>query len=408
MTRPCSALRLLGPWCLLCALLLSGVSSAAAQVVVLRVDPAAEPLCQAIEAALGNQALAPDPGYFAEAQRQNVDPSSDGALTLLVPLLGVRLAVIPQSATAAAALVEFRDGQTGANLGTASIPLEYNGAVGWQGQRLLQLEVQRRLGGQPGAPAPPAADPSQSQPEAEGGDGIGEGADTEGGASGEDELYLRVFGGAGMAMRNISWPSAGETLKVETGPFMAVELGASFGLKLSPSFELGPELVYQTSLDHQITETHIDGASDTLGVRSHRFEALLAFGFLFGDGFRIAPEVGFALRNLRPAVHHLLTPSYTLSGPLFRLSARIPLGDVVAFQLAPEVQYVLVGDAFQELGMQSTGLAFGGQASFEVALSHEYVIELVYREAHALVPSTMGDDATDIERFATARFRWQP
>ena len=404
MTRISSSTRRLGFACALCAALLALSSSAAAQVAVLRIDPAAEALCRTLESALGSIPHVADPGYLAEAQNQGLDPASDRSLTLLVPLLGIRLALVPQSADARSTLIEFRDGRSGANLGTATIPLE-NLAVGWQGQRLLQMEVQRRLQGAP----PPGSAPAFQGPPIEGGPAAADDQAEGETAADEDELYLRVFAGAGMGMRQIAWPAAGQTLSVETGPFLAVELGASFGVRLSPSVELGPELVYQTSLDHEINEAHIDGATEKLGIRAHRFEALLALSFGSGDdGWRIAPELGYAMRNLRPEVHHLQTPGYTLAGPMLRVRVRIPFGDSVALVLAPEVQYVIVGDAFEDLGAESTGLAFGGQASFEIALSHEYAIELMFREAHALIASALGDDASDIERFATARFRWQP
>jgi hypothetical protein len=82
-----------------CALVVAcSVSRVAAQVVVVRVEPNAEPICREIESALAAWSPAKDPGYFAEAQRQGLDPTSEDALLRLIPALRAQLAVIPTSA----------------------------------------------------------------------------------------------------------------------------------------------------------------------------------------------------------------------------------------------------------------------------------------------------------------------
>jgi len=375
-------------------------AAAAAQVVVLRVDPAAEPLCAAFEAALSDFGVVPDPGHFAEAQRRGLDPSGDEALGTLTPLLRVQLAVVPQSATRRAAVVEFRDGRSGASLGTASIGLS-NRDLSAAGRKRLRSAVARRLGlEQPGGgPPPPAAEP-EAEPGAPPAD-----AGAEPAASEARALQMRVFAGAGMGTRALEWPMAGERIAVDTGAFAAVDLGASLAFAVSDSVSLGPEFNYQTSLDHEITELHIAGAPESMGVRSHRFEALIVPAFHFGQdsGWQIAPALGYGVRNLRPDVHHLLTPSSSIGGPLLRLVLRIPFGKRLGLRLGPEAQWVLVGDELQELGIESSGLGFGADVRFEIAITDTLGVELTYREAHAMLPSSQGDDATDVERYATAR-----
>ena len=220
---------------------------------------------------------------------------------------------------------------------------------------------------------------------------------------------MRIYGGAGLGMRDVTWPAAGERRSVETGAFPALELGASFLLAFGESVWFGPVLAYQTSLAHEVEETHLAGESDTLRIRSHRFDAVLAASFqLGGGGFRLTPSLGIGVQNLRPEVHHLLTPSYTLAGPLVRIALRIPFGDSVALRLAPEAQYLFTDDSLRELGVEASGVSVGGEIAFEIALAQSFSLELTARDAYAWLPSNLGTDATDTGLFATTRLVWQP
>jgi hypothetical protein len=116
----------------------------------------------------------------------------------------------------------------------------------------------------------------------------------------------------------------------------------------------------------------------------------------------IAPALGFGVRNLRPEVHHLSTPAYSLAGPLFQLGLWFPLGERLALRLAPEAQWLLVGEGLRERGVEGSGVGLGGEAALSVALSDGLELELSFREAHALL-SGGGTSASDGERFATLR-----
>lgn len=386
----------------LCAQATLACARASAQVVVLRIDPAAEPMSEQLEAALSQFGLVPDPGYFAEAQREGLDPSSDQALVTLTPPAGAQLALVPRGNDDQSVQVEFRDGRSGAGLGTAEIPL-LNGQLGPEGQQALANEVTARLGGTPGAPPIIGATGESGAPPAEQDDSASN-------EPSETALEIRALAGVGFGTRSLEWPSAGETLSVSTGAFLAVELGVGFAIAFSRKVTLGPDFAYQTSLDHEIDETHIAGAMDTLRIRAHRFAGLLALTFKLGSsgGFRIMPAIGYGTRNLRPEVHHLLTPSYSLGGPMARLGFRIPFGGAVALRLAPEAQLISVGDALEERGVASSGIAFGGEAELELTLSEKLALELSFREAHAIMSSSQGDSASDVERFSTARLVWTP
>jgi hypothetical protein len=393
--------------CALCACAIWAAigSAASAQVAVPRIEPTAEPLCADLELALAEFGIAPDRGYFDEARRRGLDPGSDQALTLLTPPLQAQLAVVPVASDGASVTVDFRDGASGAGLGTAAIPLE-RGALGDRGSRALIAQVRELLAAGAGSSQPP--DTGFVEPAAEEEDGEGE----NGAEGAEDELGLlaRAYAGIGLGTRNLDWPSSGETRAVQTGAFVAVEVGAAFAFALSEALALGPQLAYQTSLAHEIEETHIAGEAQRMDLRAHRFEALLALTIGFGESrrFRIAPALGYGVRALHPEVHHLLTPSYSLTGPVARVTVRIPFGDSLALRLAPEVQIVAVGDALEELGVEGSGIAFGGDAALELALFAHFATELAFRQAHAVMHSSLGGDSTDIERFATLRVVWQP
>lgn len=226
----------------------------------------------------------------------------------------------------------------------------------------------------------------------------------------EPALGLRVFAGAGVGGRSFEWPDGGERLAVQTGAFASVDLGLSFWIAASERLWIGPALTYQSSLGAQVEETHIAGASEELTIRAHRFEGMLALTARLGQegGFWIVPAVGYGLRNLKPEVHHLLTPTTTLAGPLLRLAVRVPIGDTFALRIAPELQWILVVEQLEELGLHDSGVAFGAELGFELALGRGLSIEVVARGSQARVASELGATAVDGEQFVSARLVWQP
>jgi hypothetical protein len=314
-----------------------------------------------------------------------------------------------------AAQVDFRDGQSGASLGTVSVPLD-NGMIAWQGKSVLRREVSARLGtsapqqnapGGPGGATTAPVSPESRNPEAYGGEGPNAvETETDDGA----ERRARVWGGFGIGMRMLNWPENGEELEADTGVFPAYELGTTVDIAPSDSLAIGVQLAYQSSVGSEISETHMDAPPETIGVRAHHFEGLLALTIGHADGFYVAPALGYGTRNLRPEVHHLLTPSYSLAGPLAHLGIRIPFGDSVALRLVPEAQLVLVvGEQLAERGVKSSGISIGGDIALEISLSEAFALELGFREAHALLSSTQdGGSTSDVERFITMRLVGRP
>jgi hypothetical protein len=391
------ALSCLG-WCGVVFAVLAPSAIASAQVVVVRVDPAADEVSEALESGLERWGLMPDPGYFSEARRLGLNPTSDGALERLVPPLRTLLAIVPRAGTSESVIVEFRDGGTGASLGDATIPLE-DGELGDDGRRALDREVGGRLG------APPMAAGSDMPGDAAD-DGSGTLASPE---RSDDEVrpLLRVYGGAGIGTRSFDWPSAGERLAVETGPFAALELGIRFFIGMSDTVALGPAFAYQTSIAHEVEETHIAGQPDTLRIRAHRLDATFAVQVGSRSGFQVTPAIGVAMHSLRPEVHHLLTPNYSLVGPVFRIAFRIPIGPI-ALRIAPEVQWLVTDDPLEEIGVKGGGPAAGAELALVFPLIRAFALELTARDVRAWLPSREGAKATDTGLFATTRLVWQP
>ncbi|HKU43703.1 MAG TPA: hypothetical protein VJR89_36340 [Polyangiales bacterium] len=223
----------------------------------------------------------------------------------------------------------------------------------------------------------------------------------------DPELRVRVVVGAGVGRLNFDWPAEGQMRSVQTGAFAAIDLGIGFGVAFTRVFSLGPQLEYQSSLGSQLEETHIAGASDTLRVRAGRFAGLLATEFRVGV-VRIGPALGYGWRSLRPEVHHLLTPSYSLHGPLGRLALRFALGDQLAIRIAPELQYLMIGEALEELGLHGSGLSFGGELAFELRIAQTIALEVAARDAHASLPATVLESSSEVGQSATLRVVWEP
>lgn len=358
---------------------------ASAQVVVVRLDPAAEPACEKLEAGLEHWQLQPDPGYFQEARRRGLDPSSDEALAMLIPALGARLAIVPRGDDPSGVNIEFRDGSSGASLGDAVIPL-HDGALESDGEEALNGELQRRIGGPRSA-----ADASESTR----------------GARAEVAPHVRVYGGIGVGTRSFEWTRSGERQSVETGAFAAYELGIAFMIGLSDSLALGPVFAYQSSVGSKIDEHHVGGETDTMSVRAHRLDGTFAVQIGSRSSFQVTPAVGVAVHNLRPAVHHLLTPSYSIAGPLVRVAIRIPIGPV-ALRIAPEAAWLFTDDPLAEIGVDGKGPAVGGEVAFEIDLGHALALELTARDVRAWLPSREGAKATDTGFVGTTRLVWQP
>jgi hypothetical protein len=377
--------------------------------MVIAIDPTAAPFCAQVEAALGDFDVRPDPGYLDRAAQAGLDPIADTTLAQLVPSLGADLVLVPEAANDLVLELEYRDGHNGQSLGMVEVPLS-NGALGWAGRRMLPGETRQRLGavsqGSAGAIDPEAGLGGEAtDPEAGLGGEAGWGAD-DAELDGPTVAELHMSIGTGVGTRSLELTRDSAPQSFDTGPFAALDLVTSLLFRMSRGVALGPSFVYQTSMMHEVTERHLSGAPRTMDIRSHRFEAAALAAFSLGDDADapvLSGTLGYGVRNLSPEVHHLLTPRYTLSGPFARIGFSFTLAEGFSLRLAPEAQWLpQVGEELRDLGIDGSGLAFGGQAGAAVELSEELSVELSYRESHALLSATEGDPS-DVERYITIR-----
>lgn len=374
--------------------LLAHAADARAQVAVLRIDPQAEPFAREVESALKGVGVVPDPGYLREARAQSIDPTSDAALEMITPLLQLKLAVVPLFADEGSVQLEYRDGATGRKLGEASVP-RAGGELTPSGREQVRHEVVAHLAAVIEGTPPPDDEAPEDQAPAQ---GESEAPDP------ASSLSARIHAGLGLGTRDVEWRSDGETQRVELGGFPAFDLGLTIGMRLSESVAFVPSVQYQSSLAFvEVEEPRVGAPPDHVGVRSHRFAAAFGLSFaLDGEGSAaITPALGFGVRNLRPEVHHLSTPAYSLAGPLLRIGLYLPLGPV-ALQLAPEAQFLLVGEGLRERAVDGSGFGLGGEASLAVDLGAVLALELAYRRTHALLTSSSAG-AADVDQFMVLR-----
>jgi hypothetical protein len=316
----------------------------------------------------------------------------------------VDLVIVPLVASDTAVTLGVWSGRSGQKLGQVQVPLQ-QGTLRAAGQSAMGQRVRALLGGAPQRPAAPAPAPAwQTQP------GGAQPQDVEPEPSEPDDdrtgLDLRLSAGAGMGMRSLEFPTESDPTLVDLGSFAVLHVDAAVSFAPSASFAIGPQLSYTTSFMHEVDEVHLDGPKRRMAVRSHRFEASLVPELRLNDAgtWRLSLAVGYAVRSLHPEVHHLLTPFYSLSGPMARLTLRIPFGDSAALRLGPEGNLIVgVSNELQELGVEGSGTAFGGEAAIEVRVSDAIWTELAYRESHAQLGSSLGDGASDVERYVTLR-----
>ncbi|MDH5673308.1 MAG: hypothetical protein OEZ06_14235 [Myxococcales bacterium] len=219
--------------------------------------------------------------------------------------------------------------------------------------------------------------------------------------------------GMGVTLRAVDLPSDGAILQLRSGLYPAFEVGFALLHETTDSVTTRLGVRYQSSLLRQpVIELHVDGSERALGLRSHRLELELAPSLRLDQAGRwaLSPSLAYALLNLRPEVHHLLTPSYSLGGPLLRLSLSVALiAERLLLHIGPEVQYLLqVGDGLREHGVDTSGLALGAEAGLELQLSATLSLRMGYRQKHALIGSSEGRHFRDVSHFGTLSLVGKP
>jgi hypothetical protein len=217
-------------------------------------------------------------------------------------------------------------------------------------------------------------------------------------------VSVQPFAGVGWSTRSFQRPSklgGGQTLDASVIP--AVEVGLRVVAWPAGDFSLIFGVHYQTGLGLIITEKPPFALANEVHARSERVEVTIAPSWRVGS-FRLAVPLGGSMRTLWPGVHTLLTPGYSLVGPLARVELSGRLAGPISVSLGPEVQWItLIDAALRAEGVRTQGLAFGAEATLSVELSLVWSLALNYRESHALVSSYRGPGFEDVERYMTLR-----
>ena len=227
-------------------------------------------------------------------------------------------------------------------------------------------------------------------------------------AAPEHPLSLHLSAGLGIGTRAVDVPLDGALHQTRTGAFPAFVVGFDLQYAASSAFGIGLVTRYQSSvLGHPMVEQHTDGTDRPMDVRAHRFELSLAPTLFFDDARRwsLGLAAGYATRNLRPEVHHLLTPSYSLSGPHLRLDLGLPLWeDMLRLRLGPEAHILVdVGSEVRDRDVAGEGLGLGFEAALALKLTAALSVHLTYRETHASLDTEQGESFSDVGRYVTTR-----
>ena len=219
-------------------------------------------------------------------------------------------------------------------------------------------------------------------------------------------VVIRPYLGGGIATRSFrrpGTPSGVQTLTPSAVP--AAEVGLDVIAWPKESFSLAFALHYRSAIGFRVEEPPPFALPNEVKARSEEIELSVAPGWsLDGDAVRLSVPLGAIIRTLWPSVHTLMTPGYSLLGPFARVELSARISGPVVLRLGPEVQWIMLIDrALRDTGVNSQGLAIGGEAALLLDLGETWMVGLAYRESHALASTNRGVTFEDIERYWTLR-----
>jgi hypothetical protein len=201
--------------------------------------------------------------------------------------------------------------------------------------------------------------------------------------------------------------------QTETGLFPVAGVGVELEHRASDHALLAALGRYQSSMGLGVIELHTDGSEHPVDVRAHRLEAGFAPTFLLDErgGWAIELCAAYSVLGFRP-LSHLVTPAFSLSGPLLRAQLQVPIGSVLRIRVGPEAQWIVTaGEDLRERGVSSSGFGVGGEAALELSLGARVQVAAAYREGWSFLassaPSGDGRGFRDTARFVTARVTGQ-
>jgi hypothetical protein len=245
-----------------------------------------------------------------------------------------------------------------------------------------------------------AAEGGEADAEAEAAPGAAEPA-----AEGDSgpSVSIRPYAGIGIAMRSFERPISGGVQKLAASAVPGAEVGLTVVAWPAASFSLGFNLAYQTALGFTVKESPSFAMQNRTHARSEHVALDVAPTWRKGP-LSIGVPIGLSMRTLWPEAHMLQTPGYSLIGPHARLELVLQAGERVSLRVAPEAQWItMIDEALRATGVNSQGVALGGEATLNVTLSDHWQAGVSYRESHALISSASGATFKDTERYLTLR-----
>jgi hypothetical protein len=219
-------------------------------------------------------------------------------------------------------------------------------------------------------------------------------------------VLIRPYAGVGITQRTFQRPGMPSGIqKLASSAVPAVEVGLDVIAWPQDAFSLAFALHYRSAIGLTVQEAPPFALANETKVRSEQIELSVAPGWqLAGPALRLAIPLGAIARTFWPNVHTLMTPGYSLIGPFARAELTVQLAERVWLRLGPEVQWItLIDKALRDTGLNSQGVALGGEASLTVELSTVWALGLAYQESHAIVNTMRGVTFEDVERYATIR-----
>lgn len=214
--------------------------------------------------------------------------------------------------------------------------------------------------------------------------------------------------GFGVMQRSASIPMAAGEARLSTVPFPGIQAQLQGFVRpdITSRFRLALDIRYTSSVGLQAQDQRSDGTTRTTDMRIHHLMLGLDTRIPLAPGAKptyLTVGAGWGFRML-DAEMPVSIPDYTLSGPYARVGLIFPIGDSpLSVAIIPEIGHV--SSLSQELSQQaalSDGVLVGAEAYVRLEIIRELLIDIIYRESHALLGSQRGG-MSDAERYGILR-----
>jgi hypothetical protein len=228
------------------------------------------------------------------------------------------------------------------------------------------------------------------------------------GSNAETPLDFVISAGGGMGAREVLVPGRGGGRGISTGLAPALDIGLALEVELSSHWLLRVGGNYRTIFGLSVSEPLASGAVQQNTLSTHSVVVGASMGYLTEGRKSLSLHLflGWGYRSLSSASDSGL-PNTSISGPAIRPELHIAIAKGLAtLRIAPELIVVVSHTATLPInvaGLDSVGLAFGGEASLDFRLGSVVGLGLLFRESRASTASGWGFAATENERYILGR-----